>query len=1296
MKYILIFLFALLCSVGYAQYPVNQTLGAPTTLVTSRGGLRADSSLILPQFPDTAAANRSPYIKFYPGNMIRVYNDIYMRNTTATKWQLVNPSGGGTNNAIDSLRIINDSVYARKYGVFIYQYKTPTTDTTSLSNRINQKLNISDTAAMLAPYSTRINSKIDSLYKIGDSVFARKNGVFIFQYLDVSQNILVNNGLSFSGDTIQLGGRLSKNTNINQANNDFTFDSTKNFTVIDVNGWDRVGVNQTQSFLNKGGIGGASTVLVDNQKAKLSSTDGVDKTSQINVYADSVEVYPNEGKLYTNVPSNVDTIGFYPLKINSVTGKVEAYAGGFAPSIDTNTLRRVKYVGLTMPTAFNVTGSPITDSGTIAVTGAGTASQYVRGDGVLGDFPTATTGGGASVSYYLNGSVNKGTFVGNTYYEMSRTAIIGAGTDFTRTNVQGDGYIAQFITDTITNLLIPAGNWNLEFYFSASSGGGTPSYYVELYKYDGTNFTLISSNSTSPELIAFGTTINPYFSALAVPETILSGTDRLALRIYVNTSGRSITLHTENSHLCQVITTFTTGLTAINGLTKQVQYLAVGTSGTDFNISSSNDTHTFNLPTASATNRGALSSADWTTFNGKLNPSDTTSLSNRINTKLNISDTSSMLSPYLRSIDTTNRFVTSVFRKTASDSVFFVRGGSNNFAFRDSAGGANIYNTDGTLTGNRTVTMGSNTLNFTRDLTINGIRVGRGNFIASSNTALGQNAMFSNVSGVESTGIGSEALRSLTSGNSNTAVGQEALFTLSTGTGNTAVGRWALRSYTASGATAIGHRAGTNATSSGVYIGQFAGENATGGGLYIGNSVGANTTGSQNVQIGSGNITSGTLNTLIAGGGITTGSENVCIGSSSMGGNGNQNVSIGVYANERAGTRNANTIIGYQSLKELTTGSNNVSLGFQAGYGTATAGVFDTLASNSIFVGYRAYPKSFNETNQIVIGYDERGLGSNTTIIGNSSTTTTAIRGSLLLGTTTDNSSAILNATSTTKGFLQPRLTTTQMNAISTPATGLSVFNTTDSSNYVYRGTGGGWSALVNATGNQTIGGFKTFSTVLTTTGLVGTVANFTGNAAFGITQIGIGGSGGFGGGTNYWVGTSAPHLTLNSNNPNGGIQFNGNTVIGFSYGGNSSAFSNITPVQSFTTGLTAYHNQFKATLNATGNAFANTLYNRGFFVESGTLTPNSTTLIPIGFENQSGTNLLNSTSGSTLIGGQFGTLVGSAKLQVESTTQGFMPPRMTTSQRDLIASPAAGLIIYNTTTNKHQGYNGTTWNDFY
>ena len=60
-----------------------------------------------------------------------------------------------------------------------------------------------------------------------------------------------------------------------------------------------------------------------------------------------------------------------------------------------------------------------------------------------------------------------------------------------------------------------------------------------------------------------------------------------------------------------------TGMTALNGLSADVQTISTGTTGTDFNVVSSGSNHAFNLPTASATNRGALSSANWSTFNAK-------------------------------------------------------------------------------------------------------------------------------------------------------------------------------------------------------------------------------------------------------------------------------------------------------------------------------------------------------------------------------------------------------------------------------------------------------------------------------------------------------------------------------------------------------------------------------------------------------------------------------------------------------------------------------------------------------
>jgi len=54
-----------------------------------------------------------------------------------------------------------------------------------------------------------------------------------------------------------------------------------------------------------------------------------------------------------------------------------------------------------------------------------------------------------------------------------------------------------------------------------------------------------------------------------------------------------------------------------------------------------------------------------------------------------------------------------------------------------------------------------------------------------------------------------------------------------------------------------------------------------------------------------------------------------------------------------------------------------------------------------------------------------------------------------------------------------------------------------------------------------------------------------------------------------------------------------------------------------------------------------------------------------------------------------------SVMLGVVSTTKGFLPPVMTTTQKNAI-SAIAGLVVYDSTTNKLQCYNGSTWNDLF
>ena len=575
------------------------------------------------------------------------------------QWIKANLDSTNISNRINGKLNVSDtaqmlSVYLRKL------------DTASLSNRIDLRVKYSDTAQMLSVYlrkldtaslSDRINKKQDSIILTTNfkSGAATLNGAYlnIPKYSDTLSDAYV--PYTGANKNVALGANNLTGTLLNA---DFSLQiknevgagggSTLGYTSISSNNtgyyfFTNYNGGQKGAYFNYPTTGTTFSYNLPVRAGTIALVeDTVNLSSRINLKADKATTLTINGQTYDlssnrtwNIPV-VDTTSLsnrLNLKLN-----ISDTAAMLSPYLKS----AVTSVGLSMPNAFTVANSPITSTGTIAVTGAGTAAQYIRGDGQLATLPSGASGG-SSVNYYLNGSVNQGTIGGSVYYEMNKTPVIGAGTDFA---LAGNGLISQFITDVAdpNRLQIPAGNWNFEIYMSASSSGGTPKFYVELLKYDGTNFTSIASSSANPEAITNGTTIDLYLTALAIPQTTLLATDRLAIRVYIvnSTGGRTITMHTENSHLCEIITNFAGGVSALNGLTANTQYLAVGTSGNDFAINSLTDTHTFDLPTASSTKRGALSSTDWSTFNGKMNYSDTVSLSNRINLKLNPSDTISL------------------------------------------------------------------------------------------------------------------------------------------------------------------------------------------------------------------------------------------------------------------------------------------------------------------------------------------------------------------------------------------------------------------------------------------------------------------------------------------------------------------------------------------------------------------------------------------------------------------------------------------------------------------------------
>jgi hypothetical protein len=733
----------------------------------------------------------------------------------------------------------------------------------------------------------------------------------------------------------------------------------------------------------------------------------------------------------------------------------------------------------------------------------GTTSQYIRGDGQLANFPD-NQGGGSSVNYYLNGSVTQGTFGGDTYYEMSKNPVLGAGTNFTRTNAQGNGYIASFITDAgdPSLLNIPAGNWNVEFYFQANSNAGNPQFYAELYKVDASNnFTLVGSGSTNPEGITNGTTIDQYYTAIPVPQTSLLVTDRLAIRIFVITSGRTITLHTENSNLCEVITTLSTGLNALNGLTAQVQYFATGTSGTDFAISSATDTHTFNLPTASATNRGALSSADWTSFNNKISGTATAGQvayftgattqagSNNLfwdntNGRLGIGITTPLQKLHI--VDgaiqltdsfpirwgTTNLLYGSATALDISSTAFAVR-------FRFTTGGNFLINST-TDSGQRlqvtgdTLLKGSGNTSATTALTVqnsasttifsvrnDGFTIAGGlntNYLRFASITSNCEIFSQDGQGTATTGASAgQSFRS-----SLTATGTDFIFGNGQGANN----------QTSGGQGFLSINRGFNPTSGtatyslfaiGSTINQTGGANGITRGLYV-NPTLTDAADWRSIEwsnnSGWGLYGAGTANNYLAGN-LTIGST-LAFGKIYVGGVTGGGYSDGTFVFSQP-TLNGN-ITNFFNYRSAIIPSGTVTITNVLHYAVSQAAIGTTTITNQYGV---------NISSNMIGGTNNYGFfgdipsGTNRWNLYMNGTAANYLNGSLGIGSTSINASAKLQVDTITQGFLPPRMTTVQKLAITSPATGLQVYDTTLNLMSFYNGTawvtgGGGGSQILN------------------------------------------------------------------------------------------------------------------------------------------------------------------------------------------------------------------------------------------
>jgi len=169
-------------------------------------------------------------------------------------------------------------------------------------------------------------------------------------------------------------------------------------------------------------------------------------------------------------------------------------------------------------------------------------------------------------------------------------------------------------------------------------------------------------------------------------------------------------------------------------------------------------------------------------------------------------------------------------------------------------------------------TIGSNSLNQTSDLTINGVTVGKGGGAVATNTAVGASALAATATGGANTAVGQTALNATTSGANNTGIGVASLLNNNTGATNSALGVSSLRNNTSgSSNVAFGVSAlESNTTASyNTAVGWQAGytANSQGFNTWLGYQCGYSTTAAEyNVAVGA-----------ASGYNITTGDGNICI-----------------------------------------------------------------------------------------------------------------------------------------------------------------------------------------------------------------------------------------------------------------------------------------------------------------------------------------------------------------------------------------------------------------------------------
>ena len=286
------------------------------------------------------------------------------------------------------------------------------------------------------------------------------------------------------------------------------------------------------------------------------------------------------------------------------------------------------------------TNATTTNSHTHAFAPGGTIAQYITGAGTLVTFPTIPTVNNGTLTMATSGiATGSASFTANqaggstfTVNVPATNLTIGSNTS-TVVRVDsstGTNATLPVATASLAGVLVSADWTTFNNKQTALSGTGFVKIVGTTISYDNSSYYLASNpngyttNTGTVTAVNNGNGMN--FTNFSTSGTITLGTPSSLTLSSTNSVTTSSHTHAfaPGGTTAQYITgagTLVTFPTITNGTVTSVAALTLGTTGTDLSSTVANGSTTpvitLNVPTASAANRGALSSTDWSTFNNK-------------------------------------------------------------------------------------------------------------------------------------------------------------------------------------------------------------------------------------------------------------------------------------------------------------------------------------------------------------------------------------------------------------------------------------------------------------------------------------------------------------------------------------------------------------------------------------------------------------------------------------------------------------------------------------------------------